>query len=173
LSTARPKPSKKISLSNVNREFNNSVQVEIFYLERVDRCPILHAVDTRTSFSVARLCQNRDLELLASTFEREWVYVHGPPGEVSGDQEFSQCYVQDMLRSYNISFREQYTRRHNKTGVVERGNGILKNFVKRRILDIQYQVAGSAAIVFTVPKNFSQATYFMNMLVGKKIISAT
>jgi hypothetical protein len=32
LRTARPKPSMNISLSNVNREFNNSVQVDIFYL---------------------------------------------------------------------------------------------------------------------------------------------
>jgi hypothetical protein len=82
--------SKKISLSNVNREFNNSVQVNIFYLDGVDRRPILHALDTRTSFSMARLCLNRDLELLASTFEREWVHLHGPPAEVSGDQEFAQ-----------------------------------------------------------------------------------
>jgi hypothetical protein len=50
LRTARPKPSKKSSLSNVNREFNYSVQVDIFYLDGVDRRPILHAVDTRTSF---------------------------------------------------------------------------------------------------------------------------
>jgi hypothetical protein len=71
LRTARPKPSKKISLSNVNREFNNSVQVDIFYLDGVDRRLILHAVDTRSSYSMALLCHNRDLELLASTFERE------------------------------------------------------------------------------------------------------
>jgi hypothetical protein len=74
------------------------VQVDIFYLDGVDQRPILDAVDTRTSFSMARLCQNRDLELLASTFEREWVHVQGPPAEVSGDQEFAQGYFQDMLR---------------------------------------------------------------------------
>jgi hypothetical protein len=68
LRTARPKPSDKISLSSVNKEFNNSVQVDTFYLDGAERRPILHAVDTRTSFSMARLCQNRDLELLASTF---------------------------------------------------------------------------------------------------------
>jgi hypothetical protein len=71
LRTARPNPSKIISLSNVNREFNNSVRVDIFYLNGVDWRPILHAVDTRTSFSMARLRQNMDLELLASTFDRE------------------------------------------------------------------------------------------------------
>jgi hypothetical protein len=122
---------------------------------------------------MARLCQNRDLELLASTFEREWVHVHGPPAEVSGDQEFSQGYFQDMLRRHNISFREQGVRRHNKTGVVERGNGVLKDFVKRLVLDIQSQVAGPATIVFTVPEIVSQATYFKNMLVGNKMLSAS
>jgi hypothetical protein len=83
---------KKSSLSNVNREFNNSVQVDILYLDGVDQRPILHAVNTRTSFSMGRLCQTRDLELLESTFEREWVHVHGPPADVSGDQEFAQRY---------------------------------------------------------------------------------
>jgi hypothetical protein len=115
---------------------------------------------------------NRDLELLASTFEREWVHVHGPPAEVSGDQEFAQGYFQNMLRSHNIAFREQGARRHNKTGVVERGNGVLKVFVKRLVLDIQSQVAGSATIVFTVSESVSQATYFKNMLVGNKMLSA-
>jgi hypothetical protein len=57
--------------------------------------------------------------VLASTFEREWVHVHGPPAEVSGDQEFAQGYFQDMLRRHNIDFREQGARRHNKTGVID------------------------------------------------------
>jgi hypothetical protein len=148
------------------------VQVDIFYLDGIDRRPILHAVDTRTSFSMARLCQNRDLELLASTLEREWVHVHGPPAEVSGDQKFAQVYFQDMLRRHNIAFREQDARRHNKTGVVERGNGILKDFIKRLVLDIQSQVAGSATIVFTVPEIVSQATYFKNMHVGNRMLPA-
>jgi hypothetical protein len=148
------------------------VQVDIFYLNGVDRRSILHAVDTRTSFSLVRLCQNGDLELLASTFEREWVHGHGPPAEVSGDQEFAQGYFQDMLRRHKIAFREQGARRHNKMGVVERGNGVLKDFVKRLVLDIQSQVAGSATIVFTVPQIVSQATYFKNMLVGNKVLSA-
>jgi hypothetical protein len=98
------------------------------------------------------------------------VHVHGPPAEVSGDQEFAQGYFQDMLRRHNIAFREQGARRH-KTGVVERGNGVLKDFVKRLVLGIQSQVAGSATIVFTVPEIFSQMTYFKNMLVGNKMLS--
>jgi hypothetical protein len=152
LRMARPKPSKTISLSNVNREFKNSVQVDIFSLDGVDRRPILYAVNTRINFSMARICQNRDLELLAITFEREWQHAHGPPAEVSGDQEFSQGYFQDMLRRHNIAFREQGARRHNKTGFVERGNDVLKDFVERLVLDIQSQVAGSATIVLTVPE---------------------
>jgi hypothetical protein len=66
-------------------------------------------------------------ELLVSTLEHEWVHVHGPPAEVSGYQEFAQGYFQDMQRRHNIAFREQIARRHNKMGVVKRGNGILKD----------------------------------------------
>jgi hypothetical protein len=91
---------------------------------------------------------------------------------VSGNQEFAQGYFQDMLRRHNIAFREQGARRHDKTGVVERGNGALKDFVERLVLEIQSQVAGSATIAFTVSEIVSQATYFKNMLVGNKMFSA-
>jgi hypothetical protein len=77
-----------------------------------------------------------------------------------------------MLRRHNIAFREQGARRPNKTGVIERGNGIMKDFIKRLVLDIQSQVAGSATIVFTVPEIVSQATYFKDMHMGNKILSA-
>jgi hypothetical protein len=110
--------------------------------------------------------------MLTSTFEREWVHVYGTPAQVSGDQKFAQGYFKDMLRRRNIAFCEQGARRHDKPGVVERGNGILKDFINRLVLDIQSQVAGSAKIVFTVPEIVSQATYFKNMLVGNKMISA-
>jgi hypothetical protein len=77
-----------------------------------------------------------------------------------------------MLRPHNIALHEQGSLRHNKTGVVERGNGILKDFIKRLVLDIQSQVAGSATTVFTVPETVSQASYFRNMLEGNKMLSA-
>jgi hypothetical protein len=64
-----------------------------------------------------------------------------------------------MLRRHTLASREQGTRRHNKTGVVERGNGMLKDFTMRLILDIQSQVAGSAAIVLTEQEIFIQATF--------------
>jgi hypothetical protein len=77
-----------------------------------------------------------------------------------------------MLRRHNIAFREHGACRHNKMGVVERGNGVLKGFVKRLVLDIKPQVAGSATTVFTVPEIVSQAKYFKNRLVGNKMLSA-
>jgi hypothetical protein len=98
--------------------------------------------------------------------------VHEQPAEVSGDQEFAQGDFQDMLRRHKIAFREQGARRHNKTGVFERGNGILNNYIKRLVLDIQSQVAESATIVFTIPEIVSQATYFKNMLVANNMLSA-
>jgi hypothetical protein len=44
--------------------------------------------------------------------------------------------------------------------------------LKRLVLNIESQVSGSATIVFTVPEIVSQATYFKNMLVGNKMLSA-
>jgi hypothetical protein len=44
--------------------------------------------------------------------------------------------------------------------------------MERLVLDIQFEVAGSATIVFTVSEIVSQATYFKNMLVSNKMLSA-
>jgi hypothetical protein len=49
---------------------------------------------------------------------------------------------------------------------------MLKDFINHIVLDIQSQVAGSTAIVFIVPEIVSQATYFKNLLVGNKMLSA-
>jgi hypothetical protein len=76
-----------------------------------------------------------------------------------------------MLRRHSNVFRQQGARRQSKTGVVGKGNGILNDFIKHLVLDIQSQVAGSAAIVCTVLETVSQVTYFKNMLVGNKILS--
>jgi hypothetical protein len=91
---------------------------------------------------------------------------------VSGDQKFALGYFQHMLRRHNIALREQDARRHIKSGVVERGNGILRDFIERLVLDIQSQVSGSTTIVFTIPEIVSQAIYFKNMLVDNKMLSA-
>jgi hypothetical protein len=107
-----------------------------------------------------------------------WQVLLSVNGSMIADHHL-RCRVTRALRKVTsstycvaIAFREQGTRKHNKTGVVERGNGILKDFIKRLVLDIQSQVAGSATNVFTVPEIVSQATYFKNMLVSKKMLSA-
>jgi hypothetical protein len=48
----------------------------------------------------------------------------------------------------------------------------MKDIMERLVLDIQFEVAGSATIVFTVSEIVSQATYFKNMLVSNKMLSA-
>jgi hypothetical protein len=47
-----------------------------------------------------------------------------------------------MLRRHDISFREQGARRLNKMGVVERGNGILKDDIKRLVLRFNLKLLG-------------------------------
>jgi hypothetical protein len=49
--SGRPKPMKKVSLSNVFREFNTHVQVDFFFIEDIAPNPILHIRDAATGFS--------------------------------------------------------------------------------------------------------------------------
>jgi hypothetical protein len=139
LRTVRPQIARKISLSRVSREFNTHVQVDVFYMDFVDPRPVLHAIDTATGFFVTSLSQTKDLETLAKLFERDWIRVHGPPNEVSDDQEFAKSYFQRMLTRHAVVFKERPARRHNTSGIVERGNAIVKMFVKRLILDAEAQ----------------------------------
>jgi hypothetical protein len=114
------------------------------------------------------LFQIKSLETLAKLFERDWIRIHGPPNEVSGDQEFVKSYFQRMLTRHAVVFKERPARRHNKSRIVERGNAIVKMFVNRLILDVEAQGSGPDTSSFAIAEILSEATYLKKYLIGQR-----
>jgi hypothetical protein len=101
------------------------------FLDGIDNPPILHGVDTATGWSMAIVCASRDLDDAVKIVEERWFTVHGPPRRLSGDQEFNKAPFKVMCDRHHVEFLPRPARRHNKSGVVERGNQVIKLFARR------------------------------------------
>lgn len=58
-SSAPPQPSRKVSISSLSREFNNTVAVDHFYLENIR---VMHCMDTVTRYSAACIVPTASLD---------------------------------------------------------------------------------------------------------------
>jgi hypothetical protein len=95
---------------------------------------LLHIVDSATAFSVASIVPSRDLSHAASQFEENWICIHGSPSSVAADPEFARVNFKNILDKHHILFAERPARRHQKTGCVERKNGVLRPIIHRLAL---------------------------------------
>lgn len=66
LTSARPKPSLKVSLASLHRHFNDVVCVDHFFL---DGTRIFHAMDSKSRYSAGQICDDLSLAFSISAFE--------------------------------------------------------------------------------------------------------
>lgn len=97
-STGRLNRSRKVSLSRLLNEFKYHVHIDYFFIAEFDNKPIIHMVNTASSFSVAVFIDNRRLDLAAKAFEKSWSTAHGPPAMLSADLEFLGEKFTDTLK---------------------------------------------------------------------------
>jgi hypothetical protein len=160
----RPLPSCKISLTRVSSDFNTTVHVDYMFIVIRDKPLVVsHMVDSNTAYSAACLVPSRDLLCAARKFESAWIHVHGAPSSVAADPEFSRAPFQDLLQKYFISFARRPARRHQKTGCVERKNGVLRPILYR--IALADKEAPPELIV-------SIATFCSNSLFGSRTCSS-
>jgi hypothetical protein len=169
--TGRPKISRKVSPSAVSRSFNSHVQVDFFYIEDLDPRPILHIRDASTGLSSCTVQASRDMDLTACMFEMNWIHIHGPPIECSGDPEFDNTTFKACLSKHSIDYKPRPARRHQKTGIVESGHGSIKLMSRRLSLDVaQNFISYSRKPTFA--EIISHATYLRNLLYGSRTLSS-
>jgi hypothetical protein len=77
--SGRPKPMRKVSFSNIFREFNTHAQLDLFYIEDLNPSPILHVRGAATVFSACNVQSSRDMDLTRCMFELCWfTYMEHP-----------------------------------------------------------------------------------------------
>ena len=133
--TGCPLQSRKISFGKILSSFSHHVQLDFFYRAEFDDAPIFHMVEVHTGYSAASLMQTREMYEAARQLEVAWINVHDAPSIISGDIEFFNSHFADALRYFSIQFEPRPARRHNKLGVVERKNEVVRVVLQRLLKD--------------------------------------
>lgn len=132
VSTGLPLTSRKVSLKHINRLFNTTVQVDYMYPEiRGTKYLCLHIICASTAYSEVIMMPNRQMQVCAEVLEVSWIYKHGAPTTLAGDDEFDRAPIRKFLKSMNVSFEPRPSRRHNKMGIIERKNGTIKRILAK------------------------------------------
>jgi hypothetical protein len=160
----RPAPSRKISPIRVVAEFNQTVQVDFMFITlRNVSLTLFHIVDSATAYSTAQIVPSRDLEHAAHLFETLWISAHGAPSSLAADPEFARTVFKQLLDAHHIIFAERPARRHQKTGCVERKNGVLRPILHR------ISLADSSSPLSVI---VARGIFCSNALIGNRLCSS-
>lgn len=159
-----PKPMRKISINHVNQAFNVEIQIDFTFVGiRGTQYNCLHMVDCGTGYSEAGIVSDRKSNTTVRLIETEWINRHGAPEALSADDEMTSKEIRRFLNGRNIELKGRPVRRHNKTGIIERKNGVVK-----RILE-KIQKEDSTDTDKTI---FSRAVFLSNLFTGSKVLSS-
>lgn len=142
-----------------------------FFASELGNVPILRMVDLYTEMSATAFYMTREMSEAAKTFEMNWVNVHGPSELVSADIAFMKKPFLNALRNFGTSFEPRPARRHNKLGVVDRKNAVVRLLVQRLMKDARY-LAEQRGTSTNANEVLARATYLSNILYRGKTLSS-
>lgn len=162
--SGRPANRKKISTTHVHSAFNNEIQADFLYVSiHGSRHEILNIIDTGTKYGERVITASRSADEMSRQFETQWFYRHGAPKYFSADQEFCRPVLRKFLTKHSITIQPRPSRSSNKTGKVERNNGVFKTVLEK----IQKADQKSTPQVL-----IARASFITNLMRGSKVMSA-
>lgn len=160
----RPLSSTKISLTHVNEAFNEEIQIDFTFCDiQGEKHKLMVITDTGTGYTEAQRVISKDMNTIVLLVEVLWICRHGASKKLSADDEYHRNKLTTFLNSQDIEFKPRSARRHNKVGIVERKNGILKNIIHK--LDADLTTASIDTIV-------ACATFLSNLFSGSRLLSS-
>lgn len=163
-SSGTPSHKKKISLNNVNRAFNDSIQADFVTVYiKGEKFEVLNVIDTGTNYGERVIVPAKNAQIMMNKIEEEWIYHHGAPKFFSADPEFCRSNMQKFLHSHSIELQARPSRSSSKNGKVERNNGLFKNILSR--ITKETTRASSNTLV-------ARASFLTNMFHGNSILSS-
>ena len=125
--TSKPKPTRKVSLSALTRDFNNVVCIDHFHL---GDSRVLHIMDSVSRYSVGEVVDNTSMIQAIPLFESLCITPFRVPEDVLFDPAFDNTDFKDCLTSHGINARPIPPRRHNKN-VLESKHKIFRDVYLR------------------------------------------
>lgn len=87
-------PSRKVTLNHVNQALNDEIHLDFTFWVLTDKMHIMvHFVDLGTGFSEGAIVQDRNGKTIIDQLDTVWVYYHGCPVYISGDDEFNRSFI--------------------------------------------------------------------------------
>lgn len=134
-STGAPLPQEQLSFSMLDRRFNTLVAADFLFHQSNSHIPVLLCISRYTRPLAASPRVTRDMDKTTSNSEQFWIHNHGPPQNVTCDDEFNKEPWRVMLARHDIECQETPVRRKNKTGGVERAVPTVKVMMDRLLRD--------------------------------------
>lgn len=162
--SGRPADRKKVSTTHINSAFNQELQSDFCYAYiRGKKCEILNMLDIGTRYGERVLTTSRSADEIKRSFETHWFYRHGAPVNFSADQEFCKPVLKRFLDQHGIKLNARPSRASNKTGPVERNNGVFKMILDR----LQKADARPTSEVL-----IARASFMTNLTRGSRVMNA-
>lgn len=126
-STMLPQPLRKVSLSSVNRPFNQVVCNDHMYL---DHCCTVHATDTKTRFSIGAMCNDTSMDAAIYAFQTRWFALFWTHESIKGNVTFDYSIFRNCVSATGERIEFISPRRHQKN-VLEPKHGMLRSVYQR------------------------------------------
>lgn len=163
LTTAKPKSSRKVSLSAMTRSFNDLVCVDHLFL---DQYCVMHAMDAASRYSVGAVVEDTSMWRAILLFDAHWVTPFWTPQVVAFDRGFNNSVFVEYLQAQDIGTRPLPPRRHSKN-VLESKHRIIRDVFLRL-----QEAAKNDKHKWTDKLLVQQAIRISNDLYGSDILSA-
>lgn len=135
--TGRPHHSRKVSLTRFLDYLNYHIQMYFFSMAELTELPILHLLDTYSSYSEFVFLPSREFPDFIPALKRRWFHVHGNQTHLRMFVEFSHSKAfADFLRYFFVTSEPWETRLHNKNGSVEDKHGVIRRLILRLLNDL-------------------------------------
>lgn len=125
--TSDPKPARKVSLSTLNRSFNDKICIDHMFLG--DNA-VIHIMGSTVRYSVGMIVPDTSMQHAICALESQWISQFWMPGGVIFDQAFDNSIFRSYLNKCDIEPIALPPRRHNKN-VLESKHKILRDIYIR------------------------------------------
>lgn len=125
--SSTPPPNRKVSLSSLNRNFNEIVCMDHCFLDSVT---VFHVMDVATRYSAGAVVDNKSIDTAIYSFEQIWISQFWPPGSIQADNAFVENGFDKLRELYDIELRPVPPRRHQKSPIEPRHSTIRSIFLR-------------------------------------------
>lgn len=183
-STAKPQGSRKVSLSSLNRDFNEVVCVDHVFLDNIR---LFDVMDAKIRYSAGTICDDLSVQSSILSFVSCWLNPFWSPITVRGDTAFNNEQFISFIHEIGSSFGPVPPRRHQKN-VIESKHGIIRSIIIRlqhaqperdnrrlalQVLSISNDLSGSDIIsAFEMARGFSRPISNEINFIGQDIVDA-